>query len=102
MAKVWCEAAMDELDASRPLAHPNLRTVRTFAILTLCHGSFGQMDREYLLLGTAIHTARCLNMHLLANEASCPPRLRQRPEWRTAEDRHLGRRLWWTLVVCDW
>ncbi|KAL3464901.1 hypothetical protein BJX64DRAFT_275565 [Aspergillus heterothallicus] len=102
MARIWSEAAMDELDASRPLAHPSLRTVQTFAILTLCHGNFGQMDREYLLLGTAIHTARCLNMHLLANEASCPPHLRQRPEWRTTEDRQLGRRLWWTLVVCDW
>ncbi|KAL4880395.1 hypothetical protein BJY04DRAFT_228669 [Aspergillus karnatakaensis] len=102
LARIWSEAAMDELDASRPLARPSLRTVQTFAILTLCHGSFGQMERQYLLLGTAIHTARCLNMHLLANEGSCPPHLRQRPEWRTAEDRHLGRRLWWTLVVCDW
>ncbi|KAL2783946.1 hypothetical protein BJX66DRAFT_349014 [Aspergillus keveii] len=102
LARIWSEAAMDELDASRPLACPTLRTVQTFAVLTLCHGSFGQMERQYLLLGTAIHTARCLNMHLLANEASYPPHLRQRPEWRTAQDRHLGRRLWWTLVVCDW
>lgn len=102
VARTWYEAALDELDASRPLAHPNLRTVQTVAVLTLCHSHFGQTEREYLLVGMAVNTARCLNMHLLGSEPNFPPHLRRLPEWSAVEDRQMGRRLWWTLVVCDW
>ncbi|KAJ5627321.1 hypothetical protein N7528_004748 [Penicillium herquei] len=69
-------------------------------IAQMCH--FGQMEQEYLLLGLATNTARALDMHLLASEERFSQRLAMQLNWGTPENRHLGRRLWWTLVICDW
>lgn len=102
IARMWYEAAIRELEASSPLTQPSIQSVQTVAILTLAHSHFGQMEQEYLLLGMAINTARCLEMHLLGSEAQFSKRLALKEIWSTPENRQLGRRLWWTLVICDW
>ncbi|KAJ5701952.1 hypothetical protein N7488_009500 [Penicillium malachiteum] len=102
IAQMWYEAAIKELEDSNPLTRADLKTVQTVAILTLAHTHFGQMEQEYLLLGLATNTARALDMHLLASEDRFSQRLAMQPNWGTPENRHLGRRLWWTLVICDW
>lgn len=102
IARMWYEASIKELEASNPLTNANLKTVQTVAILTLAHNHFGQMEQEYILLGLAINTARALEMHLLASEDRFSQRLASHPNWSDRESRQLGRRLWWTLVICDW
>lgn len=102
IARMWYEAAIKELEASNPMTNADLKTVQTVAILTLAHSHFGQMEQEYLLLGLATNTARVLDMHLLASEDRFSRRLASQPNWSTPENRQLGRRLWWTLVICDW
>lgn len=102
IARMWYEAAIKELEALNPLSKADLKTVQTIAILTLAHSHFGQMEQEYLLLGLATNTARALDMHLLGSEERFSQRLALQPNWSTPENRQLGRRLWWTLVICDW
>ena len=95
----WYDAALKELSNSNFLSTPQLSTVQTVAILTLLHRNFGESHREYFLLGLAINTARTLGLDHLNEagyETSNWPMLRDQPE------RELGRRLWWTLVICDW
>jgi hypothetical protein len=102
IARMWYEAAIKELEASNPLTNANIKAVQAMAVLTLAHSHFGQMEQEYLLLGLAINTARALEMHLLASEGHFSQRLASQSTWSTLENRQLGRRLWWTLVICDW
>ncbi|KAF9892291.1 hypothetical protein FE257_002068 [Aspergillus nanangensis] len=102
IARLWYETALSELGTASPLLQPRLSTVQAIAVLTLCHGHFGQTEREYILLGMAINTARVLDMHLLSSEDRLSRRVAANPHWTTPEDRQMGRRLWWTLVICDW
>lgn len=98
----WYWAALQELEDSDFIGKPRLSTVQTIAILTLVNSSFGQNDREWMLIGIAVNIGRILNMHLLASESTLSPRIAALTQWRSLEQRNLGRRLWWTLVICDW
>lgn len=98
----WYDSAIRQLELSNAMARPQLCLVQVAAILTLCNSHFGENFRESNLTSQAINTARELNMHRLGTEASFPSRLRRMPEWDSRAKRELGRRLWWTLVICDW
>lgn len=99
----WYRAAFKQLDYSDAMGKPQLHVVQVAAILTLCHSHFGQRYREINLLSLAQNTARALQMHRLGSEASSYPKSLERfPEWWSETGRELGRRLWWTLVICDW
>lgn len=102
VARIWYDAAMRELQLSQFLGKPSLSTVQTLAILVILHRNFGEADREYFLLGIAINVSRTLGMDRLGSEACFPRELTNRREWSTRSGRELGRRLWWTLVICDW
>jgi hypothetical protein len=102
ISHAWYNAVFQELDLANYLSKPKLGTVQTLAICTTLHRNFGQPDREYVLLGVAINVARTLGMDRLGSEATCPKHLKTRVEWATWSRRELGRRLWWTLVICDW
>lgn len=80
----------------------SIHACQTFAILTLCNMHFDESEREWLIMGVAIQTARALKMHRLGTEASFDETVLEKPEWATVRGRQLGRRLWWTLVICDW
>lgn len=101
-ARMWYNAAFNELIASDFLTKPKLCTVQTIAMLTILHRNFGEANRDYYLLGVAINISRTLGMDRLGSEVRLPPNLSTRPEWQTRAERELGRRLWWTLVICDW
>jgi Fungal specific transcription factor domain len=102
ISRAWYDAAFQELDRADYLSKPNPCTVQTLAICMLLHRNFGQPDRDYVLLGVAISVARALGMDRLGSEETCPKQLKARPEWGERSGRELGRRLWWTLVICDW
>lgn len=99
---MWYEQTFTQLALSTGFAKPTLELVQTFAVLTLCTSNFGDYQREALLIGIAVSTAKALNMHRLGSESSYPKSLSSRPEWSTPAKRELGRRLWWTLVISDW
>jgi hypothetical protein len=98
----WYHAALQQLEYSDAMGKPQLHVVQVAAILTLCHPHFGQRYRDINLSSLAQNTARALQMHRLGSESSYPESLKGIPVWSEETDRELGRRLWWTLVICDW
>ncbi|KAF7177665.1 hypothetical protein CNMCM7691_006026 [Aspergillus felis] len=98
----WYCAAFLQLEYSDAMGIPQLHVVQVAAILTLCHSHFGQRYRDINLSSLAHNTARALQMHRLGSESSYPKSLERIPEWADETGRELGRRLWWTLVICDW
>jgi hypothetical protein len=99
----WYNCAFRHLELANSMATPHLETVQVAAILTLCNSHFGETFRDRNMTSIAITTARALNMHRLGTESSYPKDwIESTPEWSTREGRNLGRRLWWTLTICDW
>ncbi|KAL3440562.1 hypothetical protein BJX65DRAFT_290320 [Aspergillus insuetus] len=101
-ARQWYDHTLEQLYKSRFLDEPRLETVQTFAILTLSFRQYDGYEKEWMMLGVAINAARCIKMHRLGSERLFAPSAAARPEWSTRAGRELGRRLWWTLVICDW
>lgn len=102
VARAWYEAAFKELNHADFLGDPTVCTVQTLAVLPLIHRNLGEVEREYSLLAVAINTARALQMDLLGREGSPLPTPLIILYWKDRSNRELGRRLWWTLVICDW
>ncbi|KAH7309983.1 hypothetical protein BKA65DRAFT_414326 [Rhexocercosporidium sp. MPI-PUGE-AT-0058] len=102
ISRTWYEAVFEELNRVDFLGVPAVSTVQTVAILPLIHRNLGEVEREYNLLAVAINTAKALQMDLLGREDSQLPRSSSIRYWRERSNRELGRRLWWTLVICDW
>lgn len=102
ISHAWYGAVFKELNYADFLSKPNLATVQTLAILSLVHRNFGEAQQEYTLLGVAINTARMLGLDRLGYEGQPGRQLSNAPHWAERKHRVLGRRLWWTLVICDW
>ncbi|EAU36929.1 predicted protein [Aspergillus terreus NIH2624] len=102
LARAWYDACLRELDLANFTGKTSLRAIQAVAILTLCNLNFGEMERESLLHGLAVSAARYVGMHRLGSEGKHPQDLASKSLWSTQADRELGRRLWWTLVICDW
>lgn len=102
VSRAWYAAVFKELNYADFLGKPTLSTIQTLAILPLIHRNFGEAEREYILLAVAINAAKSLQMDLLGREGSPLPRPLINPYWKDRTNRELGRRLWWTLVICDW
>ncbi|KAK1848445.1 C6 zinc finger domain-containing protein (nucleus protein) [Colletotrichum chrysophilum] len=101
-SKHWYRASLRVLERTDFLGKPRLETLQVFAILTLVSPVFGEKAREAILLSAALRIARMLHMHQLGNEDSLHPEIKKIPLWSTYEQRSLGRRWWWILVICDW
>lgn len=102
ISHVWYEAAFTELGHSGYFSKPQLSTVQSLAILMILHRNFGESHREYFLLGLAVNVARTLGLDHLGHEGPDFQVSGNRRNWKDRRDRELGRRLWWTLVICDW
>lgn len=102
LSRTWYDSCLRELELANFTGKASLRTIQAIAILTLCNLNFGEMERESLLYGLAVNAARYLGMHRLGSEGKHPQDLAAKSLWSAQADRELGRRLWWTLVICDW
>lgn len=102
LSQLWYRVSLAELTNGDYMGNAKLSTIQTIAVLTLVNNSFGENEREYHFIGAAINMARNLDMHNLGQEPVRGGIVRTKPQFRTPEDRALGRRLWWTLVICDW
>ena len=102
ISHTWYDAAFRELNHAGFFSKPQLSTVQTLAILMILHRNFGESHREFFLLGLTVNVARTLGLDHLGQEGGNSQGFIDRPEWNDRSDRELGRRLWWTLVICDW
>ncbi|KAL4874495.1 hypothetical protein BJY04DRAFT_203819 [Aspergillus karnatakaensis] len=102
VGKLWYRTVLRQMELSDFIGRPSLHVVQAIAILNLCSRHLGERQRELTLTAIAISTAKSLKMHMLGNELSCPARIRKMAQWSTQPNRELGRRLWWSLVICDW
>ncbi|KAF3398309.1 hypothetical protein F1880_005736 [Penicillium rolfsii] len=97
LCRAWYEAALRELELADFTRKPALSTIQTVAILNILHKNLGESSREYILHGMAVNIARLIGIDHLGTEkmktAIADPNRAQR---------NMQRRLWWTLVICDW
>jgi hypothetical protein len=68
VSHTWYEATLRELNLSKFFSKTQLSTVQMLGILGLLHRSFGEIHREYFLLGLAINVARTLGLDHLGGE----------------------------------
>lgn len=68
----------------------DIRSVQTIAVLGICFNNMGDCNLYETLWPCAIRIAENLGMHQHPNSV--------RPEL----DREWCRRLWWTLIICEW
>ena len=69
---------------------PNMRMVQAVAILGMCFNNFGDPDLCSNMWSCAMRTAQKLEMDNPKSEQN----LLLSPEGQ--------RRLWWTLIICEW
>ncbi|KAH6889333.1 hypothetical protein B0T10DRAFT_487782 [Thelonectria olida] len=87
----WYEAALLCLNHSDFMRQRNVRTVQAIAILGMCFYNFGDSELNAHLWSCAIRIAQSLG---LDGSRSDQPSI---PLTKEAQ-----RRLWWTLVICEW
>ncbi|PYI04077.1 hypothetical protein BO78DRAFT_373822 [Aspergillus sclerotiicarbonarius CBS 121057] len=101
LCRTWCEAALKELNYASYLSKPSISTVQALAILNIVHKNLGESSREYTLHGLAVNVARLIGIDRLGEHherPTCPVK----DTGLIREHRNVHRRLWWTLVICDW
>ncbi|RAL05954.1 Zn(II)2Cys6 transcription factor [Aspergillus ibericus CBS 121593] len=101
LCRTWCEAALKELNYASYLSKPSISTVQALAILNIVHKNLGESSREYTLHGLAVNVARLIGIDRLGEHherLTCPVK----ETGLIREHRNVHRRLWWTLVICDW
>ncbi|PWY93533.1 hypothetical protein BO94DRAFT_486735 [Aspergillus sclerotioniger CBS 115572] len=101
LCRTWCKAALKELNNANCLSKPSISTVQALAILNIVHKNLGESSREYSLHGLAVNVARLIGIDRLGehHERLTGP---FNDTGLIREHRNVYRRLWWTLVICDW
>ncbi|GAB1193464.1 hypothetical protein APSETT444_002680 [Aspergillus pseudonomiae] len=101
LSRSWRAAALKELNYANYTGKPSLRTVQALAILNVIHKNLGESDQEYILHGTAVNVARLIGLDRLGHDRGTASTHMDNLESNSSQQNVL-RRLWWTLVVCDW
>jgi len=90
LLNTWYDTALFYLNQADYMRRYDVRSVQAIAVLGMCFNNFGDCNLYEILWTCAIRIAQKLGMHKAHNDIR--PELNQ--EW--------CRRLWWTLVICDW
>ncbi len=86
----WYDTTLSCLNMADYMRRYDVRAVQAIAVLGICFNNFGDCNLCETMWTTAIRIAQKLGMHQAENKI-CPD-LNQ--EW--------CRRLWWTLIICEW
>ncbi|KAH7021479.1 uncharacterized protein B0I36DRAFT_367885 [Microdochium trichocladiopsis] len=89
----WYDAALFFLDRAEFMKRPRLETCQTIAILEISFSIFGDHKLSFIMRSCALTVARSLGLD------------RENPmdeSQLTALGKEARRRLWWTLVICEW
>lgn len=87
----WYESALLFLDRADYMKTPDMRTTQAIAILNIVFNNVGDVHRHQNMWTVAIRQAQQLGLDSdeeNADESYCEQQIR--------------RRLWWTLVICEW
>lgn len=87
----WYESALLFLDRADYMKKPDVRTPQAIAILHIVFNNVGDVHRHQSMWTVAIRQAQQLGLSSdedNADESYCEQQIR--------------RRLWWTLVICEW
>lgn len=87
----WYEAALLFLEKADFTQNPNINAIRAIAILGIVFNNVGDTNRYVALWPVAIQQAQQLEMGTDAAHLH-----------ETYVQQQMRRRLWWTLVLCDW
>lgn len=87
----WYDSAIFYLEKADYLRVPSLKTVQTIAILGIVFNNVGEFCFHANIWPVAIRIAQTLKMDDERSLAARPP-----------IEREVCRRVWWTLVICDW
>ncbi|KAJ9142975.1 Fungal transcriptional regulatory protein, N-terminal [Pleurostoma richardsiae] len=101
MARRWYDAMLAALSQSNFMSRHSIFSVQAIAISTLIAHPLGSSNSHYILLGSAIRIAQCLGLDKLKEK---PPALTQASHdaWKSAITLHVGRRVWWQLIIQDY
>ncbi|RAH51386.1 Zn(II)2Cys6 transcription factor [Aspergillus brunneoviolaceus CBS 621.78] len=99
LCRIWCDAAVKELEHADYVSKPSVLTVQALTILNIVHKNLGQSSREYILHGLAVNVARLVGLDRLGEGCEIPHSLR---DTQADTPVNVYRRLWWTLVIVDW
>ncbi|GCB23799.1 hypothetical protein AAWM_06684 [Aspergillus awamori] len=102
LCRIWCEAALKELGYANYLSKPSISTVQTLVILNIVHKNLGESCREYTLHGLAVNIARLIGIDRLGGRSDRPSNCLLKDTGLIRKNENVYRRLWWTLVICDW
>ncbi|KAF9874294.1 nucleus protein [Colletotrichum karsti] len=87
----WYESALFFLNESEFMRRNDIRVVQAIAILGMCFYNFGDSELSCHLWSCAIRIAQALGLDGSHTENAC-----------TDMSLEAKRRLWWTLVICEW
>ncbi|UQC81504.1 uncharacterized protein CLUP02_06990 [Colletotrichum lupini] len=91
MLQQWYRTAMFCLEEADYMRSSTIRPVQAIAVLGMCFHNFGDSDLYRHLWSCAIRIAQ--NLGLDGTQAPRPP---------TELGLEAQRRLWWTLIICEW
>ena len=91
MIRNWYDASMFFLHKAEFLRRHDMRSIQAIAILLGLMKNMGDFDLQSSLLAVGIGIAQCLGMD------KEPPTVSE-----NYIQQELSRRVWWTLVICDW
>lgn len=89
-ARHWYDGAILCLQKADFMRIPLLGTVQTIAILGMCYNHFGDGELGSHMWSCGIRVAQRLDLDKSSANSSLPMSL------------HGQRRLWWTLMICEW
>ncbi|KAI0144830.1 fungal-specific transcription factor domain-containing protein [Pestalotiopsis sp. NC0098] len=87
----WYNAALYFLDRGDFTQRPHINTVQAIVILGMLFTNMGDISRQKILWSVAIRVAQQLK---LGNDSA--------HEHESFFDQQVRRRLWWTIVICEW
>lgn len=91
LVRKWYDSALYYLHRADFLRVPDIRTVQAISILTNCFNTVGDFNFYQTLVPLAVRTAQILKIDRESDLAS-----------KTFIEREVCRRVWWTLVICEW
>jgi hypothetical protein len=87
----WYGASLYYLNASEYMRKLDVRTVQAIAILNICYNNFGDYNLFRSMWAVAIQIALKLGMGS-----------KNGPHRDIGLTQEQSRRLWWTLIICEW
>lgn len=102
LSRQWHRASTVCLELSEYRTKHSIYAVQAIATLTMCAHTLGRSTEQYILMGSAIHLARSLNLHRLSLGDEEINQVSSSASRASVLRKEVGRRLFCQLCVQDW